>query len=228
MHICNRCMPKTFQPYRHSVSPGVEEEWDDWIAGVPAAVPGGASSSRDGPGVTTGVPSSNGAGAASGSSSSSVVGAASGSSSSSGVGAVVGASSSSGAASSSSGVCAAPPEVARDERGEVAKRGERGASWGPYSLATVVSKGIHIGWGASCGLHHNAENPDTECKRQLSHGKRAPMSDLECRSRLKAWLLMGKDIPPGPYSREQHMLILPREIEPVPDEADLDRQASEI
>ena len=83
-----------------------------------------------------------------------------------------------------------------------------------------------VGYGVTCGCHLNKyDSPNTECKRQLFLGKE-PMTETECRARLKAWLLLGADIPMGPDSREQHMQIMPRGISPLEEEAVYDRRAA--
>eukprot|EP00969_Alexandrium_andersonii_P347495 15364053-Alexandrium_andersonii.AAC.1 len=57
-------------------------------------------------------------------------------------------------------------------------------------------------------------------------GKRADaLSSDECRRRMKAWLLEGQAIPPGPAARQLHMDIMPRLINPLPDEGTMDALA---
>lgn len=118
-------------------------------------------------------------------------------------------------------VAPAPKAPPAEPRG----RHERSVAWGPWCIAPVYARDVLVGWGATCGKHENSHD-SAVCKRQLLLGKRNAMPEVECRSRLKAWLLAGVDIAPGPSSRHEHMFIKPRDIEPVLPEEELDFQAS--
>lgn len=113
-----------------------------------------------------------------------------------------------------------PPPAAPAEA-RPSGRQRRAHAWGVWSVAPVMSHGHHIGWGATCGKHFN-DGEVTVCKRQLVLGD---MTESECRRRLKAWLLAGVDIPPGPTARFRHFEIMPRMIDPLPSEASLDKSA---
>jgi hypothetical protein len=46
---------------------------------------------------------------------------------------------------------------------------------------------------------------------------------------LKAWLVAGQEVrADDPRARDAHMAIMPRELHPLPTEADLDEQAASI
>jgi hypothetical protein len=108
----------------------------------------------------------------------------------------------------------------------VACRGERSIPWGIWSIAEVVRSGTLIGWGATCGQHENTGDRSV-CKRQLMIG-RGGCSD-ECRRMLKAWLVAGQRVSADdPRGRDAHMAIMPREMHPLPPEADLDAEAESI
>ena len=136
-----------------------------------------------------------------------------------------------GASSSRAAVVAAPDvrDGGRRARAGVqgAARGERSEPWGIWKIAPVVSQGAVIGYGATCARHANAHD-DVVCKRQLLLGKKNPISEGECRCRMKAWLLEGLTIGDGPSARDEHMSIMLRAIEPLHVEADLDAMAAEI
>ena len=52
-----------------------------------------------------------------------------------------------------------------------------------------LSKGVHTGWGVSCGRHVNADGfaADTRCKKAIS--KTPDLTQAEARLRLKRWLV---------------------------------------
>jgi hypothetical protein len=136
------------------------------------------------------------------------------------------------ASSGGAGFSSAPPEPPPEPPQEppprpAVPRGVRGETWGHWSIAPIVSQGIIVGYGVTCAKHSNA-GENTTCKRQLPFGKRMPLSAVECRSRLKAWLLEGLPIEDGPSSRDEHMDIKPRDIEPLMPEADYDAQAQAL
>lgn len=78
-------------------------------------------------------------------------------------------------------------------------RARRDEEWGPFKIAVVTRAGVQIGWGATCAEHKNGAPGDlsdgTACKKQLQFGTVAPLSNAECRQRIKAWLLAGTSIP---------------------------------
>ena len=84
-----------------------------------------------------------------------------------------------------------------------------------------------IGWGATCRRHTNSWEPHIVCKRQLAFGG---LSEAECRTRMKMWLLAGMDIPEGEDDgRQQHFAILPRDVLlPLLTDEYMDREADRI
>jgi hypothetical protein len=85
----------------------------------------------------------------------------------------------------------------------VAARALQGESWGPFSIAPVYKKDVHVGWGATCGMHLDAGNM-LECKRQLTLGEN---SDAECVSKLKEWLLNGAPIEAAATDARFYLII---------------------
>jgi hypothetical protein len=108
--------------------------------------------------------------------------------------------------------------------GPGAPRQRRGEWWPPdskseWKVAKVVSKGVHIGWGAECGCHTDAAHiSDLKCKKQLTMGK--SLSGEEARLRLMAWLIAGIAIP-SDDGRHRHVFeTKPRDLH-LPSEADM-------
>ncbi len=96
--------------------------------------------------------------------------------------------------------------------------------WGCFALARVYSQGRHTGWGATCNRHFNA-GESTACKKQLAFGAEH-FSDVDCRRKLKRWLLMGFDVPEdGEESRTLHLKCANlRTLDPLGTEGELDRE----
>lgn len=118
---------------------------------------------------------------------------------------------------------AAEPAPKRSRRSSVWPPGSRSSPW---SIAEVMSKGQHIGWGASCRCHRNAADvaagKSTECKKQLPF---AGLSSEETRLRVMAWLVAGSAIgDDDDGGRSAHLKIKPREL-PLLSEADYVAQA---
>jgi hypothetical protein len=127
-----------------------------------------------------------------------------------------------------------PPEPPPDfvEPRPRGPRDKKSVPWGPWTIAEIESsaKGAIVGYGVVCGQHLNSDDgPKVQCKRQLMFGESKPISDVECRSRLKAWLLEGLAVDAAhPLAREMHMDILPRRIKPLPKEEELDSRAAAL
>ena len=86
----------------------------------------------------------------------------------------------------------------------------RDRSWGPFQLARVFARGVHVGWGAACGRHHEPGGAGSlQCKKQATFGKEA-LSDADCRAKLKRWLLAGLSLPDG--SRSWHVNLDARQL----------------
>jgi len=72
-------------------------------------------------------------------------------------------------------------------------------------LARVFARGVHIGWGAVCRRHHEPGGAGSlQCKKQVTFGKEA-LSDVDCRAKLKRWLLAGLSHPDGSRSRHANL-----------------------
>jgi hypothetical protein len=101
-------------------------------------------------------------------------------------------------------------------------RAARSIPFGPFDIAPVVRQTLTVGWGATCGLHlDSADHAKACCKKQLAFSS---MSEVECRSRIKLWLLKGLEI--DPHSEDQrttHRETRPQDLELIP-EADIDAQ----
>eukprot|EP00971_Amphidinium_carterae_P316369 6288263-Amphidinium_carterae.1 len=106
------------------------------------------------------------------------------------------------------------------------KKVRRQENIGVFSVAPIVKRsGIQIGWGATCGLCPSAST-STSCKRQLAYGggKTTQLTDVECRLKLKRWLLLGSTV----ATREEHMAIPVRELVVTQSEAELDALLSTL
>ena len=161
-----------------------------------------------------------------------------------------GASSSSGAAASSSGAAASSSEQlggrALDASGDGGgadggvppplapapfDRRARKILWGPFQLAEVHSKGIKIGWGATCGAHTNdsdaAEVHPPACKKQITFGIDG-LTDADLRVRMKRRPIAGMHMLDGTGNdRKHHVKINARELTEF-EEADLDALAATL
>ena len=95
-----------------------------------------------------------------------------------------------------------------------ALREQREIPWGPFKIAPIYSRGIHSGWGASCGMHQNdCDPPNIQCKIHLPFGKKDPLSSDEARWRVKLWCYMGLDIGEASCSaRTDHVALKPRTL----------------
>ena len=88
------------------------------------------------------------------------------------------------------------PPTAAAARLPMPRRQRRGIPWGPFEIAPLVSGNRQQGWGATCGRHRDSVDPlDRQCKKHFVYGKREPLTDEQCRRRLKKWLLRGLHIP---------------------------------
>ena len=98
------------------------------------------------------------------------------------------------------------------------RRGDRATPWGPFSLASVWSKGKQIGWGATCGRHSNpddADHPSTQCKKMITYGEEG-ISDDVCILKWKRWLHFGYWMTAeelGDRPRTKHVSIGARTLE---------------
>eukprot|EP00959_Pyramimonas_sp_CCMP1952_P156894 3280971-Pyramimonas_sp.AAC.1 len=80
--------------------------------------------------------------------------------------------------------------------------------WGGFQIAEVWARGVHVGWGATCGLRTDAGDA-AECKRNLKRRERKRSDVLDDAGRvrqLKRWLPAGFAIDPhDPCARDLHM-----------------------
>lgn len=105
-------------------------------------------------------------------------------------------------------------------------RQARGHDWGPFKIAPIFSKGVHTGFGATCGKHHNeGDTPATRCKTHLVFGTaNNRLSHDECRARVKLWCLRGRQIPETEsMGRDWHLSLKPRFLDIDMTEAEMDR-----
>ena len=138
-----------------------------------------------------------------------------------------------GSSSSSSGALPAPPPPpppvlpagagVRPKGGGV--RPNRSIAWGPFTYASVWCNGIQIGWGATCGMHHNPDDgEDDTCKKMITYGKQE-LSDQACILQLKRWLHRGYHLTPaelGESPRHFHVKKVDARSIGGPDEVALD------
>ena len=81
-----------------------------------------------------------------------------------------------------------------------------GEAWGPFWIAPVNVKGVHVAWGVTCGRHHSG-GQDAECKRQR-HG-----TSLDLKCQMMEWLLRGHAIPEkAAMGKDRHYAIEPRDL----------------
>ena len=68
-------------------------------------------------------------------------------------------------------------------------------TWGAgrFPFAQIESKGIHIGYGVTCGLHTNADGyaAGTACKKTISGAEHLALGEEEIKLRLKRWVAAG-------------------------------------
>ncbi len=86
----------------------------------------------------------------------------------------------------------------------------RAFAWGPFSIAKIFSGGTHVGYGATCGRHHDMEKSiATPCKKAVTFGKAAQLSEAECILRLKRWLVAGmeQEAQWGEEKRTEHVRL---------------------
>ena len=81
-------------------------------------------------------------------------------------------------------------------------------SWGGgrFAFSWIESKGVHTGWGVSCGRHVNADGfaADTRCKKAIS--KTPDLTQAEAKLRLKRWLVAAAHFPLEPgRERQSHI-----------------------
>ena len=87
--------------------------------------------------------------------------------------------------------------------------GTRSYSWGGFAMAEIWHAGLQIGWGVTCNRHESVAG-HTPCKKQITYGKRNPLSDDECKRALKTWILVGFTIDDAAGSRAAHVRVDPR------------------
>ena len=95
----------------------------------------------------------------------------------------------------------------------------RGFEWRGYQIAEVHNEGVHIGWGATCGMHSDVGGHLT-CKKQITMGKGpSALSSDTCMRLMKQWLTEGHKIAvDDPEGRRRHVLDeKPREYFPMTD-----------
>ncbi len=81
-----------------------------------------------------------------------------------------------------------------------------------FKVAPIFRGGTCVGWGATCGRHHNeSDRPGTQCKKALSFGEVA-IPEAEARLRVLQWCALGLTIPNGPRARAEHLAINARTL----------------
>jgi hypothetical protein len=95
------------------------------------------------------------------------------------------------------------------KRPGAARPGERVLEhWaGCFPFSKIERGGTLVGYGVVCGLHVNANGAvaNTQCKKSVTFGAANPLSEDECRKRLKRWLVAGSmDLDPE-CERQSHI-----------------------
>ena len=81
---------------------------------------------------------------------------------------------------------------------------------GQFPFAHIVSKGILVGYGVTCGRHNNEDGhaSGTPCKKAITGCAALALGENECKLRLKRWLAAGFFHPlPQPRQRQAHIAI---------------------
>ncbi len=113
------------------------------------------------------------------------------------------------------------PDPGGPDRGPRVARQER---WGPFLLAEIWSRGVHVGFGATCGRHLNAGS-QAVCKKQLRF---CELSPEETKRLVKGWCLIGDEIPRDDVrGKSRHIDVDRRAIQLLSD-AELDRRLGRI
>jgi hypothetical protein len=90
------------------------------------------------------------------------------------------------------------------------------------TLSRIVSRGVHVGWGANCNMHKNVVSNHLTCKVSLLWGGLSEESVLKG---LTAWLLLGMTIPcDDPMGRTRHAALRPRMLAETEDRSFQDIQ----
>ena len=73
------------------------------------------------------------------------------------------------------------------------------------------SKGVCVGWGATCGRHTSVgERDDARCKTRLDFGVEGLTPEV-CKLRLKRWLIAGIDVDDASdTARHEHLHLRAR------------------
>ena len=97
-------------------------------------------------------------------------------------------------------------------------------------MSPVVLQGTRIGWGATCKRHHNlCDAKGTQCKKQLPYGKLLPLTDTQCVTLLKQWLLEGFQIcTTDSDCRSDHVKVDPRSFDIDASAGELDGRLEEL
>ena len=102
-----------------------------------------------------------------------------------------------------------------DQATHKAAAGERIIDWwdGRFPFAQIERKGVHIGWGVTCGLHSNANGKfnKTPCKKTLTIGTKG-MNQAEAMLRLKRWLVCAIFHPLDPDEQRQSHVNIPLDL----------------
>ena len=112
------------------------------------------------------------------------------------------------ASSSTAAVVARPP--ARKAAEALRQNIRRASAWGErpvFQIAPIYAGGVHIGWGATCGRHHNDTGKALPCRKTINSGSgQSRLTDSECILRLKRWLVAGlSDAGWGNQKRTHHV-----------------------
>ena len=114
---------------------------------------------------------------------------------------------------------------------DAVERQDRAVAFGPWSLSPIMSKGVHVAWGASCNCHSNMweTKKRTACKKWVTIGNDG--SDA-ARMRCKVWLMRGlKILADDTIGRHRHVWDHPTNslsVDEFGSEADMDQAAAAL
>ncbi|CAK0894137.1 unnamed protein product [Prorocentrum cordatum] len=99
----------------------------------------------------------------------------------------------------------APPPPPRVQQGE---KWPLQSTSSPWKIARIASRGVHVGWGATCKGHSNAEDTSKQVCKKAFHSTAG-----DAQLRMMAWLVEGIDIPAdSAVGRSLHLNVNPRDF----------------
>ena len=113
---------------------------------------------------------------------------------------------------------------------DAVERNDRAVPFGPWSVSPIISKGVHVAWGATCNCNSNSwEKKKTPCKKWVPIGDDGPDA---ARMRCKVWLMRGLEIKQNDeIGRHRHLWensTNSLSVDEFGSEAEIDRAAARL